>query len=222
MQFWQTAVGRKIIMALTGLLMILFLLGHMAGNLSFFLGPEVINAYAEHIKSLGPLLWLERLFMVAVLVVHVWLGINLTLENSKARPEKYEYKKYLRTTFSSRTMIYTGLIILGFLIYHLLHFTLRLTNPEHYQFVDVGGHFNVYKMAGLSFANIFISLIYTGAMGAVLLHLWHGVASFFQTMGWNSDKYLPKIENLSKTLSMIIFLVFISIPAFFYFFGLQN
>ncbi len=219
MQVWQSAVGRKLIMALTGILMVLFLCAHVLGNMAFHFGPDAINAYAAHLKSLPPLLWLERAAMLAALAVHIWFGITLTLENYRSRPVNYTYRKYLTATFSSRTMIFTGLAILAFIIYHLLHFTVKVTSPENYYTIGPEGHLDVYKMAGLSFAHPFITIVYIIALAAVLLHIWHGIASFFQTFGWNNDTTRPVVERASYTASVLIFLLFISIPLSFLLLG---
>lgn len=220
MNFLQSFGGKKILMALSGLLMLMFLLAHMLGNLAFHLGPEAINSYARHLQDLWPLLWSQRIFLVLVLILHVWLGISLSLENYQASSAKYAVRKYQRATPASRSMIYTGLVILGFVIYHLLHFTFRVTNPEIYQFTDQAGHLDVYRMAGLGFASPLVVLLYLGALVAVLLHVWHGLGSLLQTMGWNSAFYHPLVEKGSNTVAVVLFLGFISIPITFLLFGL--
>jgi succinate dehydrogenase / fumarate reductase cytochrome b subunit len=220
MNFLQSFGGKKILMALTGLLMLMFLLAHMLGNLAFHLGPEAINAYARHLQDLGPLLWVQRIFLILVLILHVWLGISLSLENYRANAVKYTVRKYQRATPASRSMIYTGLIILAFAIYHLLHFTFRVTTPEIYQFTDPTGHLDIYKMAGLGFASPVVVLLYLGGLVAVLLHIWHGLGSLLQTMGFNSDFYQPLVEKGSNTIAVVLFLGFISIPVTFLLFGL--
>ncbi|MFP4213277.1 MAG: succinate dehydrogenase cytochrome b subunit [Desulfohalobiaceae bacterium] len=219
MNFLQSFGGKKILMALSGLLMLMFLLAHMLGNLAFHLGPEAINSYAKHLQDLGPLLWSNRIFLILVLILHVWLGISLSLENYRAGGAKYAVRNYQRATLASRSMIYTGLVILIFTIYHLLHFTFRITNPEIYQFTDPTGHLDIYKMAGLGFASPITVLLYLVGLIAVLLHIWHGVGSLLQTMGWNSDYYQPLVERGSNTVALVLFLGFISIPVSFLLFG---
>jgi succinate dehydrogenase / fumarate reductase cytochrome b subunit len=208
----HSIVGKKILMAVTGILMALFLVGHALGNSTFLIGQEAINTYAHHIQSLGPLLWLERLIMLAVLAVHIWMGLSLTLENWKAKPQKYQVKRYVRTEFASRTMIYTGLIILAFLIYHLLHFTIRVTHPDISGLHDAAGRHDVYTLALRSFGQVLVSLIYLVGLAAVLLHLWHGLGSFFQTMGWNSDRTMATTDIGGKIAAAVLFLGFMAIP----------
>ncbi len=154
----ERSLALKILMAGSGVLMLLFLLAHMLGNTTILGGPGSLNAYAKHIQGLGPLLWVERIFMLAVLVLHIFLGVMLTLENWQARPEGYAVRKYRRSTFSSRTMIFSGLVILAFIIYHLLHFTFLVTNPGVSHLVDEAGRHDVYSMVVLSFRNFFIFL----------------------------------------------------------------
>ncbi len=217
---WQTSVGKKLLMAGTGLLMLLFLIGHMLGNLSFYWGADALNAYAEHLRALGPALWVERLIMAGVLVLHVVLGITLFLENSRANPVRYATIRYQEAGPASRTMFYTGLVILAFVIYHLLHFTVRVTNPAIYEAASGEGHFGVYQMAEMSFQSPWISLIYLAAMAAVLIHLSHGIGSFFQTMGWNTDQSRGWVETGSLVLAAVLSAALVSIPVAFSVFGM--
>ncbi len=203
---------RKILMAGTGILLALFLLGHMLGNTTIFGFYGGINAYAHHIQGLGPLLWLIRLVMLAVLLIHVFFAIVLTLENRKAKPNRYQVRAYQRTDFAGRTMIYTGLIILAFLLYHLLHFTLGLTNPDLYHLQDSAGRHDVFSMVVRSFQNIFIALAYTIGLVALFFHLSHGAYSLFQTMGWNSDRFMPATEGFGKGLAVLLLVGFLLIP----------
>ncbi len=217
---WQTSVGKKLLMALTGILMVLFLVGHMLGNLSFYWGADALNAYAEHLRALGPALWVERLIMAGVLVLHVALGLTLFWENSRAKPERYAKSAYQEAGPASRTMLYTGLAILAFVVYHLLHFTVRVTNPAIYEAASGEGHFGVYQMAEMSFQNPWISLIYFLAVAAVLIHLSHGVGSFFQSVGWNTDRTMAWVQTGSYVLAGILFATLVSIPAAFCLFGM--
>ncbi|MCF8085619.1 MAG: succinate dehydrogenase cytochrome b subunit [Desulfohalobiaceae bacterium] len=217
---WQTSVGKKLLMALTGILMLLFLVGHTLGNLSFYWGADALNAYAEHLRALGPLLWIERLIMAGVLVLHVALGITLFWENSQAKPVRYAKSRYQEAGPASRTMFYTGLVILAFVVYHLLHFTVRVTNPAIYEAASGEGHFGVYRMAEMSFQSPWISLIYLAAMAAVLIHLSHGVGSFFQSVGWNTDWTKAWVNTGSYVLAGILFATLVSIPAAFCLFGM--
>lgn len=215
MQMLQNSVGRKLVMAVTGLFLFLFVVVHLLGNSSVFMGADGINSYAEHLHAMGPVVWIFRLVMLGLFALHIFFGIQLTLENRAAREIEYNEKKNLRTTFGARTMIYTGLIILAFLIYHLLHFTLHVTNPD----ISVGtlppdslGRADVFSMMVLSFQKFFISLVYIGAMVTLLLHLSHGVQSLFQTVGVLGANSLPVMEKVGRAAAIVIFAGFISIP----------
>jgi succinate dehydrogenase / fumarate reductase cytochrome b subunit len=217
---WQTSVGKKLLMALTGMLMVLFLVGHSVGNLSFYWGADALNSYAEHLRALGPALWVERLIMAGVLVLHVALGVTLFWENTRARPERYAKVRYQRANTASRTMFYTGLAILAFVVYHLLHFTVRVTNPAIYEAASGEGHFGVYRMAEMSFQNPWISLIYLAAIAAVLIHLSHGIGSFFQSLGWNTDRTMAWVNTGSLVLAGVVSAALVSIPVAFCVFGM--
>lgn len=211
MQITQSSVGRKILMAITGQFMVLFVVVHMLGNSSIFFGPNGINAYAKHLHDLPPLVWSFRAVMLACVLIHAWFGVQTSVENSAAKPQNYAVSRYLRATVSSKSMIWTGLMIAAFVIYHLLQFTIRVT-PDIVQGIDALGRFDVFTMVITSFKKGIIAFIYLAAMTAVFFHLSHGIQSFFQTMGWNSDKTLPPISAAGKGISIVLFLGYISIP----------
>lgn len=214
MQFLKSAVGRKILMAITGQFMVLFVIVHLLGNSSIFIGPDGINAYAEHLHSLGPVVWAFRGIMLALILTHGILGILLSIENSAATPGAYAKKNHLRATFSSETMIWTGLLIGAFVVYHLLHFTARVMpdTTAVATVLDADKRFDVFNMVTTSFSLTPIALIYVAAMIAVFLHLKHGIQSFFQTMGWNSDKTLPVFGAAGKGVAVVLLLGYIAIP----------
>jgi succinate dehydrogenase / fumarate reductase cytochrome b subunit len=204
-------VGRKILMAITGQLMVLFVIVHLLGNSSIFIGPNGINAYAEHLHSLGPLVWIFRLVMLTLLLVHGIYGVLVTLENSTANPAKYAVNTKLKAGFASENMIWTGLLLLAFIIYHLLHFTARVTPGMTLQ-NDLQGRFDVFSMVVSSFQHGIIALIYVVAMVVLFLHLFHGIQSFFQTMGWNNDRSLPIISKVGRVIAVVFLLGYSSIP----------
>lgn len=211
MQILKSVVGRKVFMAITGQCMVLFAVVHMMGNSSIFVGPDGINAYAKHLHDLGPLVWLFRAGLLALVSVHIFYGIQLTLENSAANPKGYAVKKQIKATFSSSTMIWTGLVMLAFIVFHLLHFTARVT-PGVVQGVDALGRFDVFTMVVSAFRNGGISLVYLVAMAALFLHLSHGIQSFFQTMGWNTDKTQCSITVIGKAVAFILLAGYAVIP----------
>ena len=212
MYLTQKTVARKILMGVTGIFLLLFIVGHMLGNTTIFGGQGSLNSYAHHIHSLGPLIWLERIFLSAVAVVHIGFGILLTLENRQARPAGYVKRHYVRSTVFSRTMIYSGLVVLAFVVFHLFHFTFRVTHPEISHLIDAAGRHDVYSMVVLSFQKGAISLIYIAGLLALLFHLSHGVLSLFQTMGWNSDRFISVIDKAGKGAAIVLFIGFIAVP----------
>ena len=212
MQLFKSAVGRKILMAITGQLMVLFVIVHLLGNSSIFIGPNGINAYAEHLHSLGPLVWVFRLAMLAFVLVHAIYGIQVSIENSTANSAKYAINTKLKRNFASENMIWTGVLLIIFIIGHISHFTLRIT-PDVAAFAgQVPG--NVFGMVTTSFSNGIIAFVYVVAMLVLCLHLFHGIQSFFQTMGWNSDKSLPVISQVGRVLAVVFLVGYSSIPLF--------
>jgi len=214
MSMLKSSVGRKIIMGVTGLILILFITGHVLGNMSLFAGPDGINAYAEHLHSLGPVLWLIRLVMLTIFVVHIWFGITLTLENKAARPLGYNQKTNLRTGFASETMIVSGLVLLAFVIYHVLNFTTHsVLIPTDVLGNDALGRFDVYTMVVSTFKQIKLNVaLYIVGMIFLLLHVSHGFGSFFQSLGLNREATIPKFNAVGKLYALVVFLAYISIP----------
>ena len=140
-------------MAVTGVILILFVIGHLLGNLQIFLGPDWINSYAEHLRDLGPFLWIIRGFLLVVVLLHIYYTIQLAIENRRARPERYRRKDTVKATLASRSMAMSGLVLLAFIIYHLLQFTIRVTDPRFSTLPkDPSGHYDVYSMMVLGFS----------------------------------------------------------------------
>ncbi len=203
-------------MGLTGLFMLLFVIAHVAGNTTIFFGADGINAYAEHLRVFPPALWAFRAAMAAILALHLWFGFTLTMENSAARPVAYAQKTNLKTGISARTMIYSGLVLLAFILYHLAHFTLHWTNPEISAGVagnvDTLGRPDVFKMVVLSFNQLYISVAYLVALVFLLLHLSHGTASWLQSLGLTTERLLPKFGLVGKVVAFVLALGFAAVP----------
>ena len=210
MQLFTSTVGRKVLMAITGQFMVLFVIVHMLGNSSIFI-PGGINAYAEHLHALPPLVWAFRLVMICVASIHILFGIQLSLENRAANAETYAVKNLKKATMASTSMLYTGLLLLAFIIYHLLHFTVRVT-PDIKIGVDAIGRIDVFGMVTNSFSYGIVAFIYIAAMVVLFLHLSHGIQSFFQTMGWNNDKTLPVFGKIGMVAAVVLLLGYASIP----------
>ncbi len=207
-------IGRKIVMAVSGLLMVLFVVAHLLGNTTIFGGPEGINTYAARLHELAPLVWIYRFVMLIMFSFHVFFGVQLTLENSGAKPESYAVKKLRSATFAGRSMIWTGLIVGCFIVYHLLQFTFQVTDPavSAADNLDAMGRPDVFHMVFYTFHKAVIALIYIAALSALAFHLVHGIQSFFQTLGMNNERTLRVFIKSAAFAAVIIFLGYVSIP----------
>jgi len=206
------SIGKKILMSFTGLLLVLYLIGHLLGNLQIFMGQNQLNAYAAFLHSLGPILWFVRAILLLALIVHVWMAIRLQVENWSARPIGYQKKNYVEATLSSRTMIWTGIGLFLFVVYHLLHLTMFVTNPEYSHLHDVYGRHDTYSMVVMGFQNFLISGIYIVSLAIVSYHAVHAAKSMFQTWGLNNSRVEPVLRTLTVVFAWIVFLGYISIP----------
>jgi succinate dehydrogenase / fumarate reductase cytochrome b subunit len=198
------SVGKKLMMAVTGLVFCGFLIGHLAGNLFIYGGADAFNAYAEHLHALGPLVTLAESVLLFCLVVHVGTGLVLFFQNQKARPESYAVNKRAGgRTIGSATMPYTGVIILAFVVFHLLnfHFVDKTVTP-------------IYTLVAQAFVKPAYIVIYILAMIVVAVHVSHGLWSAFQTLGANHPKYMPFVTKLSIALSLVFGFGFGLIPVF--------
>lgn len=211
MSLLTSSVGRKVLMAVSGFFLLMFIVAHLAGNSTIFIGSDWLNAYAEHLHDLGPFVWVFRAFMLAMLLIHILFGVILTLENWGANPGKYAVTKRLKVTFSSRTMIWTGLLLLSFIVYHLLQFTFRVT-PEIVLAADEVGRFDVFTMVVSSLRIVAIAAIYIFAMVVLFLHTRHGIQSFLQTLGLSNDNLQPKYALAGKLISAVFLVGFGAIP----------
>ena len=200
-----SSIGKKLMMAITGLCFCGFLAGHLAGNLSIYLGKDAFNSYAEHLHSLGPIITLVELGLLFLALVHVLTGTTLFYQNFfKARPVRYSVNKSAGgRTIGSATMPYTGLILLIFIVLHLINF----------HFVDKTGT-TIYQIVHSAFANFTYVVIYVFAMIVAAIHISHGLWSAFQTLGANHVKYMPFIKGLSYIFSIIIVLGFGFLPIY--------
>lgn len=217
---WTSSIGKKIIVALTGIFLVLFLAGHLVGNLLIFAGPEMFNDYAYFLHHMihGMGIWLFRAVMIGMLAAHIAATVSLTLQNRAAR-QPYECKAVIQASTASRTMIWSGLTILVFFIYHMLHFTARVGNqydtlPRYKTTLPgvEGEVHNAWLMVVDGFGVWYVSFFYVLAMTLLCLHLSHGFASIFQTLGLRPKKSESAIKHLSLAYSAVIWLGFISIP----------
>ena len=223
--YWSSSIGKKLVVAITGLFLLLFLAGHLIGNLVVFMGPEPFNAYAYflHHMAHGAGIWVFRIVMLAMLGAHIIATILLTRQNRAAR-KSYEFQNTIQATRSSRYMILTGLTILLFFIYHILHFTVRAGNeyndPQLYTFILDGKEVHdAWKMVIDGFSVWYVSAFYILAMTFLASHLVHGFQSVFQTLGLRSQKTAATLNQISIAYALFIWLGFISIPIAINFFG---
>ncbi len=211
MSLLTSNVGRKVLMAVSGLFLVLFAVAHLVGNSTIWFGAGWINAYAEHLHELPFVVWPFRAFMLFTLCVHIFFGITLTLENWGASPSKYAVKKTQKVTLSSKTMIWSGLTLLVFIVLHLLHFTIKAL-PGVVQIMDSHGRPDVYTMMVAGMYSILPAALYVLAMVVLFLHTSHGIGSIFQTIGINNDKTLPKFNLAAKLLAAVFLVGFGAIP----------
>jgi succinate dehydrogenase / fumarate reductase cytochrome b subunit len=211
MSLLTSSVGRKVLMAVSGFFLLGFIVAHLIGNSTIFVGAGWINAYAEHLHDLGPFVWVFRSFMLLMLCVHILMAVILTLENWGANPGKYAVSKKLKVTFASNTMIWTGLLLLTFLVGHLLQFTVRMT-PDIVLAADEVGRFDVFTMVVSSLQVTMIAAIYIFAMVVLFLHTSHGIQSFLQSLGLSNDKLQPKYTLAGKLISALFLVGYGAIP----------
>ena len=205
-RFFNSTLGKKYIMAITGFLLFGFVIVHMLGNLQIFLGANAINEYAELLKSKPALLWSARLGLLTIAILHIVTAIQLVLRNRSARPVSYGIAKPVGASLSSRLTAVTGTLIFAFIIYHLLHFTVGVTNPDFLLLRDAQNRHDVFEMIIRGFSNPFVAGVYLIAMALLCSHLRHGVSSMFQSLGLKSGAYDKLIDRMAKVAAAALFL----------------
>jgi succinate dehydrogenase / fumarate reductase cytochrome b subunit len=195
--FYRSTLGRKVVMAVTGVVLVLFVLFHVAGNLLMFRGPDAMNAYAAFLKGSAAVLWSVRLVLLASVILHVHAAWSLTRQNRAARPDRYAALERRSATFSAVSLRVGGVILLVFIVFHLLHFT---TGTVHPQFDVEDAYGNVL----IGFAVPAVVVFYLLAMVALALHLHHGVWSLFQTLGWNHPHVNPLRRRLATLAAILV------------------
>jgi succinate dehydrogenase / fumarate reductase cytochrome b subunit len=212
-----SSLGKKYVMAVSGCVLFLFVVGHLVGNLQIFLGPEAINRYGHFLQSNPELIWPARLFLLLMVGLHIWSAIKLSIENKAARPVGYAEYQPVASSYASRTMLMSGIIIFVFIVYHLLHYTfqikyINLTGQSFVDFMDPEKRHDIFKMMVVGFSNVWVSGFYILGIALLSLHLSHGVSSMFQSLGLKNKTYGPCLDTLARTVAALIFLGYISIP----------
>lgn len=205
--FWGSTNGKKVVMAVTGAILFAFVIGHMAGNLQIFEGPAKLNAYGHFLHSIGELLWPVRIVLLLSVALHITATVQLALRKKKARSVGYSRKEAIASSYASRTMYWSGPIVLAFVIFHLLQFTAGYIHPGS-QFIEGDVYHNV--VAG--FQVWWVSVWYIFAVSLLGLHLRHGIWSMFQSLGFNHPRHTPILKSAAVVIAVVIVLGYISIP----------
>ncbi len=218
-----SSIGKKTVVAVTGILLVAFVTGHLIGNFTIYLGPDWINAYAKKLHDLGPMLWVIRAGLLGILVLHIYFTMLLWKENHAARPKKYLASDPIKTTVFARTMRLSGLIVFAFIIFHLAHFTVRVVDPsfQHME-TTLAGHevHDVFKMVVVGFSNPWVVAVYLVSLFLLTFHLSHGIGSLFQTLGITNRRIRPLIEFVTRAYAWLLFIGYASIPISILVFGL--
>jgi succinate dehydrogenase / fumarate reductase cytochrome b subunit len=202
---WQNSVGKKALMAVTGIILFLFVVGHLIGNLQVYSGAEKLDAYARFLHEHVVPLWIVRLVLLAAVGTHALAGTLVTLEKWRARPVAYATKANLQGSVASRTMFWSGLLILAFVVYHLLHLTFGVVHPSFRPLAAYENLVTGFRVTGAAVAYIVL-------MVAVGAHLWHGLYSMTQSLGFRHPRYTPAIRGAAALVATLLTLGNISIP----------
>ena len=207
----RSSIGKKVVMAVSGVVLFGFVLGHLIGNLIIFGGQAAFNAYAHKLDLMRPFVWVVRMILLTAVGAHVWTSIALSRENAAARPIGYRVRKDRETSFAARTMMISGSLVAAYIVYHLLHLTFRVTNPDISRGV-INGSRDVYTMVVKSFQMPLISGIYLVGMTLLWFHLMHGLGSVFQTLGLNNERWLPRCQFGGRLVAALLYLGYVAIP----------
>jgi succinate dehydrogenase / fumarate reductase, cytochrome b subunit len=205
--FWASTVGKKIVMAITGVILFGFVIGHLAGNLQIYEGPAKLNAYGAFLHSIGEILWPVRIILLICIALHITATVQLALRKQRARPIGYSCKQAIASSYASRTMYWSGPIVLAFIIFHLLHLTAGYIHPGA-AYIEGDVYHNVVS----GFQVWWVSLSYIVAISLLGLHLRHGLWSMLQSVGIHQPKYTAALKNAALVIALLIVLGYISIP----------
>jgi succinate dehydrogenase / fumarate reductase cytochrome b subunit len=211
-RLFKSSLGKKYLMAITGIGLFLFLIGHMVGNLQVFLGPEAINRYGHFLQTTPEILWPARIGLLAFVFIHICAGISLTIENRQARGQQYEVKRVVGANPASRTMLLSGCVIFSFIVFHLAHYTLMTIHPEFRNLHDAEGRHDIYRMLVFGFQNAAVAVFYVISIGLLCWHLSHGFGAMFQSLGMKNEVYGKRIDCFAAIAAVVIFAGYVSIP----------
>jgi succinate dehydrogenase / fumarate reductase, cytochrome b subunit len=203
--FLNSTIGKKVVVAVTGLVMFGFVVGHLAGNLQIFGGREMLNDYARYLHEATPLLWGTRIVLLISVVLHFLFTVQLAAQNRASRPVKYEMHKPIQASPPSRFMIWSGVFLLLYIVYHLMHFTTGTLHPEF-------DPTDIYANVVIGFSSAPVTIVYILAMVSLGFHLNHGVYSMFQTLGLNHPRYNGWRRCLAMAAGWLIPIGYITIP----------
>jgi succinate dehydrogenase / fumarate reductase, cytochrome b subunit len=206
-RFWASTNGKKAVMAVTGAILFLFVIGHLLGNLQVFEGPEKLNDYGQFLHGVPEILWAVRIVLIASVALHIWASVELATRKIKARPIGYAMRENIASSYASRTMYWSGPIILAFVIYHLLHLTAGAIHPDG-EFVPA----DVYHNVVTGFQVWYVSGWYIFSMVLLGFHIRHGAWSMFQSVGFNHPRHTPILKKAALVLAILITAGYISIP----------
>ena len=204
--YFQTSVGNKVVVALTGLGLVGFVVFHMLGNLQIFEGQSALNTYAAFLRDMPILLWTARIGLLSVLITHILLAIQLSLRNRRARPIAYAAHTYRRASIASRTMAVSGVVLLFFIVFHLLHLTAGIIDPMSSEHLDGEGHRDVYGKIVHAFQNPLIVMLYVAGQLGLGLHLSHAVSSSLQTLGLEHAAFNLLFKAAAPTVALLVVL----------------
>jgi len=205
LRFFKSTIGKKAVMAISGIVLFGFVVVHLLGNLQIFLGPDQFNGYARTLRHMPALTWTVRLVLFVMVMLHIWSSLQLAVMKSEARPTGYVKHVSVGSSYAARTMYMSGPIIAAFVVYHLMQFTFGVGGTPYEQFDAYGNVINGFRVP-------VVAGFYILAIGLLCIHLRHGLWSVFQTLGFHHPRYMPIVKRMAGVVAFLIFWGFISIP----------
>ncbi|MCX5742690.1 MAG: succinate dehydrogenase cytochrome b subunit [Proteobacteria bacterium] len=209
-KYSRSSIGAKHVMAVSGLLLLLFAVVHMLGHLQMFGGQDMYNKYANFLQSLWEVKWPTRAGLLAMVLVHIATAMSLVAKNRAARPVGYAVYRPVRSTAAGRSMILTGLVILAFIVFHIVHFTLGQVQPGVFHTLDAQGRYDAYSMYVYGFQNVGLYAAYLVGILLLSVHLGHGAASWLQSLGFRHPKY--PYDKLGRLTAVVLFVGYMIPP----------